>query len=164
MLQHLLRLIYDWTGRAALVFLFLLLAYVLLGWLLPGNGLRLLAALGMFISGLWVVIRMFRRAARQAIWSLRNRLVVTYLFISIVPILLVAALATLGGYSLVSQLAVYLVTSEMDRRIAALSSITDSVVRTDPESRPAAMQRTIDLFYRDRYPGIEVVLREAAGR
>ena len=34
-----------------------------------------------------------------------------------------------------------------------LDSITESVVRTDPASRPPVMERTIDLFYRDRYPG-----------
>ena len=41
-----------------------------------------------------------RLAAKQAIWRLRNRLLVAYLFISLVPILLVATLALLG-YSLV---------------------------------------------------------------
>ena len=64
----------------------------------------------------------------------------------------------MGALSLVNQLAVFLVTSALDRRIDSLSSITESVVRTDQASRPPVMERTIDLFYRDSYPGIEILL------
>src|SRR5215472_9798143 len=135
-----------------------------LGWIAPASGFRFAVAIGLLVSGVWLTARLARRAMRQTIWRLRNRLLVTYLFISVVPILLVAALAILGGYSLVSQLAVYLVTSALDRRIDALASLGDTVARTDPESRPAVMERTIDLSYRNSYPGIEVLLREAGGR
>ena len=154
----------EWLGRVGIAFCVLLLLYVALGWLAPQSGFRLAVGIGLLIAGVWLAIRLIRRAARQTIWRLRNRLLVTYLFISGVPILLVAGLATMGGYSLVSQLAVYLVTTELERRIGSLASVADSVARTDPESRPAVMERTIDLFYRDRYPGIEVLLREAGGR
>ena len=159
-----LKTIVDWLGRVGIAFCVLLLLYVVLGWLAPQNGLRIAAALGLLITGIWLAIRLIRRAARQTIWRLRNRLLVTYLFISGVPILLVTALAVMGGYSLVSQLAVYLVTTELERRIDTLTSIADSVARSDPESRPAVMERTVDLFLRDRYPGIECLLRESGGR
>ena len=62
-------------------------------------------------------------------WRLRNRLIVTYIFIAMVPIVLIATLAALGGYLLVNGLAVYLVTSELDRRI-------DSLDAGGPEHRP----------------------------
>ncbi|HYK61606.1 MAG TPA: SpoIIE family protein phosphatase [Bryobacteraceae bacterium] len=154
----------EWTGRIGIVFLVLLILFLALGWIAPASGFRLAVGIGLLISGVWLMVRLARRAMRQTIWRLRNRLVVTYLFISVVPILLVAALAILAGYSLVSQLAVYLVTSALDRRIDALASVGDAVARTDPESRPAVMERTIDLSYRSSYPGIEVLLREAGGR
>src|SRR5579864_3467615 len=137
------------------------MVWIGLAWLAPLSGFRFAAFLGTFVTGVWLIVRLLRMAARHAIWRLRNRLLVTYLFISLVPILLVAGLAILGGYSLVSQLAVFLVTSELDRRIESLASITDSVVHTEPVSRPNAMERTIDLSYRDRYPGIEILLRES---
>jgi len=151
-------------GRVGVAFFVLLFLYLLLGWLAPQSGFRLAVTIGLLITGMWLAISLLRRAARQTIWRLRNRLLVTYLFISGVPILLVAALAILSGYSLVSQLAVYLVTSELQRRIDSLASVAESVARTDPESRPAVMERAVDLFYRDRFPGIEVLLREAGGR
>src|SRR5215471_13758373 len=155
---------YEWLGRVGLAFIVLLFLYLVAGWFAPQSGFRIAVAIGLLVSGTWLAIRLLRRAARQTIWRLRNRLLVTYLFISGVPIVLVAALAIMGGYSLVSQLAVYLVTTELQRRIDALNSIAESVARTEPEARPAVMERTVDLFYRDRYPGIEVLLREAGGR
>ncbi|MBV8842928.1 MAG: PP2C family protein-serine/threonine phosphatase [Bryobacterales bacterium] len=154
----------EWLGRVGLAFVVLVLLYFILGWLAPQSTFRLAVMAGVVVTGVWCAIRVLRRAMRQSIWRLRDRLLVTYLFISGVPILLVAGLATLGGYSLVSQLAVYLVTSELQRRIDSLVSICESVSRSDPESRPAVMERAVDLFYRDRFPGIEILLREAGGR
>jgi phosphoserine phosphatase RsbU/P len=159
-----LKIAREWLGRVGLAFLVLLVLFVVLGWAAPLSAFRIGVAFALLIAGVWMIVRVGRRAIRQSIWRLRNRLLVTYFFISVVPILLVAALAILGGYSLVSQLAVYLVTSELDRRIDALDSAAESVARTDPESRPAVMERTADLFYRDRYPGIEILLRESGGR
>lgn len=152
------------VGLAGLFFLVFLLLYTALQRFSGFAALSLAAAAGVAITGLWLMVRLMRLAARHVLWRLRNRLVVTYLFIAVVPFLLVAALAGLTGYWLVNQMAIYLVTSELDRRIDSLASITESVVRTDPESRPAVMERTIDLFYRDQYPGIEVLLREGPGR
>ena len=150
----------DWLGRTGLAFLVFALLYLLAGWMAPGGVVRPLALLAMLISGIWMSLSVLRRARGQLIWSLRNRLLVTYLFIAAVPVLLVAMLAYLGGRALVSQLAVYMVTSQLERRIDTLSSFTESVVRTDPATRPFLMEKSLDLFYADRFPGIEILLRE----
>lgn len=160
-MREYLKIAREWLGRVGLAFFVLLILFVVLGWAAPLSAFRIGVGVALLIAGVWMIIRVGRRAIRQTVWRLRNRLLVTYFFISVVPILLVAALAILGGYSLVSQLAVYLVTSELDRRIDALDSAAESVARTDPESRPAVMERMADLFYRDRYPGIEILLRES---
>ena len=76
------------------------------------------------VAGLWLAIRLLRLAARQAVWRLRHRLLVTYLFIAVVPALLIIGLAALGGYMIVHQLAAYLVTAELDRRIDGLTAAT----------------------------------------
>ncbi len=67
----------------------------------------------------------------RAIWRLRNRLIVTYLFIAVVPVILLITLAALALYGMTMQMAVYLVTSELDRRIGSLQTIADSVARAD---------------------------------
>jgi phosphoserine phosphatase RsbU/P len=154
----------KWAGRVGLVFALLLVLYVALRLLAPASIWTANVQLGLIVTGTWLVLRLLRPLARRAVWRLRNRLLVAYVFIAVVPFLLVAALAGLSGYWLVRQLAVYLVTSELDRRVDSLQTFTESVVRTSPESRPFIMERNIDLFYRSRFPGIQVLLRETGNR
>jgi sigma-B regulation protein RsbU (phosphoserine phosphatase) len=154
-----LHTIREWLGQGGIAFLAFAALYLFLGGVAHG-AIRIAALFGMLVTGVLVSVRLLRRSAGPALWRLRNRLFVTYLFIAALPILLVAALVVVGGISLVSQLAVYMVTSQLDRRVETLDSFTDSVVRSDPASRTPVMIRSLDLFYRDRFPGIEILLRE----
>ncbi len=115
-------LLFRWLGSAGISFVVLLAAYAALGWIAPRSAFRLVLEIAAIVAGLWLAIRLLRLVARQAVWRLRHRLLVTYLFIAVVPIVLIAGLAALGGYMLVSQLAAYLVTTELDRRIDALAT------------------------------------------
>jgi len=148
-------------GRVGIAFVILLAVYIVLEKAAPHSELNLVVLIGVLITGIWLAVRLLRIVARQAVWRLRNRLLVTYMFIAVVPIALIAALAVLGGLTLVAQLAVYLVTSELDRRIAGLQSAADSLARTDPASRPAVVEKMADLFYREHYPGIEILVRDS---
>jgi len=150
-----------WLGKAGLAFLVLLAGYLLLSRLAPNGIWALLTLIGVVISGLWLAIRLLRLGARHAVWRLRNRLLVTYLFIAVVPVLLLATLAVVAGLSIASQLAVYLATSELDRQIASLGSAADSLVRTAPAERATVLDHMAELFYRDRFPGFEVIVRDS---
>jgi phosphoserine phosphatase RsbU/P len=150
----------GWVER---VFLVLLAVYVLLTYVVPGSTWITLIQLAVFILGVWIAIRLLRLAARKAIWRLRNRLLVTYLFIGGVPTLLILALVGLGIWSITSQVAVYLVNSELDRRIDALKLAADSIARTPVSNRADTMQHIDDLFYRDRFPGLAIILRTRSG-
>ncbi len=155
------RAVLDWTGRIGVVFLVLLMAEVVVSWAAPSSGWAVIIELALAAATVWLAIRVLRRAAGYAVWRLRNRLLVTYLFIAAVPILLIVSLAVTGAEFLARQIAVYLVTSELDRRVEALESAAQSVVRSRPQDRPAVIQGMIDLFYQERYPGIELVMRDA---
>jgi len=65
--------------------------------------------------GLFVLARMALRHSKL-IWRVRNRLIVTYVFISIVPIALILLLAFFGTWIVAGQIATYLVSSELARR------------------------------------------------
>jgi len=148
-------------GGVGITFLALLAAAAVVARISSRPGLLLLLQIALYITGLWLAIRLLRIASRQAIWRLRNRLLVTYMFIAVVPVLLLATLAGAGSWFLANQLAVYLVTSELDRRIDELRSAVRSVIRTTPAARPAVMAGMSDLFYKDRYPDFQMVLRES---
>jgi sigma-B regulation protein RsbU (phosphoserine phosphatase) len=151
-----LQKIFAWTGRAGIAFFLFMLLLLAADSFTNSSGLKFLAAAGVFVTGMWLSIRLLR----QAVWRLRNRLIVTYVFIAMVPIVLIAALAALGGYFFINGLAIYLVTSELDRRIDSLNTAAESIVRTPPADRPAVMRRMTDLFYRERNPGLEILVRE----
>jgi sigma-B regulation protein RsbU (phosphoserine phosphatase) len=136
--------------------------YLILLFTAPGSDWTTLAQMAVVFLGLWLAIRVARAGVRKAIWRLRNRLLVTYLFIAVVPIVLIAMLAGISAWALTSQVAEFLVTSELNRRIDSLRSAALSVQQTEPAERAAVMETMADLFYSERFPGIELLLRESS--
>lgn len=108
-----------------------------------------------------VAVRLAREAARRSIWRLRNRLLVTYLFIAVVPLLLVCTLAGLAGTILTSQLAVYLVRTELDRRVSSLGNLARALEQTPLASDASSLERVL-ATYDDRFPGLEIAVEGAA--
>src|SRR6202049_1787810 len=143
-----LRAFYRAIGWVGLVFLLLLAVEIVT----RGSG-RLRVAV--YLAGILLALRLARLAYRRGIWRLRNRLLAAYLFMAVVPILLIATLAIVAIRAVASQLAVYLVTSELDRRIEGLQLLGESLALEPPATRK------IDGVSRTRYPGIAVLLREA---
>jgi phosphoserine phosphatase RsbU/P len=152
MLSHLhsIRRVIGWVGLVFLLLLTVRFVSARLG--LPESDLLRLAV---YVAGIWLVLRLIRMAFRRGIWRLRNRLLAAYLFMAVVPILLIATLAVFAVRAIASQLAVYLVTSELDRRIDSLRLLGESLAHS------SAAERRIDPVFRDRYPGLAVLLREA---
>src|ERR1700722_4220414 len=118
----------------------LLVLYALLEW-----GFRASLAAGVLlvileILGTVLVFRLIVRAIRKSIWRLRNRLYVTYVFIGIVPIVLILLLAVSGTWIVTGQIAVYLMSSELDRRAATLLTEARILSQAKPGERAAAME------------------------
>ena len=89
-------------GRLEKALGLMLLVYVILRVTGAAPDARWWLAVLSFLLGLVVAFRLARRGLRKAIWRLRNRLIAAYIFIAVVPIvlilLLVGALPT-WGYS-----------------------------------------------------------------
>src|SRR4051812_17466306 len=102
------------------IFVALLALYALLAWGLRARGFATLVSIPLVITGLILLVRFGHRAIRQSIWRLRNRLYVTYVFIGVVPIVLILGLTAVGTWILTGQIAVYLVTAELERRAQSL--------------------------------------------
>src|SRR5260221_252804 len=106
-------------GRLEKVFLAVLLLDVALYFFPAASGIRAVVTLAAYILGMVVAVRLVRRNLKQLLWRLRNRLIVSYLFIAVVPIGLLLALAAIGGYMLMGQVATYTILSELGKRVAA---------------------------------------------
>ena len=79
------------------------------------------------VATVYVVFRFAGWWRTRLLWSLRNRLIVAYLFIAVVPILLILTLAVLAGQILYSQLGAYLLYDDIHRRIAMMADITEHI-------------------------------------
>src|SRR5947209_6930137 len=83
----------------------------LTGWvvLLTLLGLVLLAVLS------------FRRISSKLLWRMRSRLVLTYAFIGVIPLVLLVVLAALAFYLFSGQFAAYILTTRLDSDLRSLS-------------------------------------------
>jgi sigma-B regulation protein RsbU (phosphoserine phosphatase) len=86
----------------------------------PSNFLKYLAVLAL----LYLLVRFIGWWRSRLLWSLRNRLIVAYLFIAFVPILLIVTLVFLAGRILYSQLGAYLLHEDIQQRIDVISDLT----------------------------------------
>jgi sigma-B regulation protein RsbU (phosphoserine phosphatase) len=150
------------TGKLERTFAVLLLAYVCLLLVAPHGLFVTLLQLALLGAGGWLLFRVARMGVRKLIWRLRNRLLVAYLFIAVVPVLLIVSLAGMGFYMLASQLGVYVATRELDRRIALLHAATEAVVRSDAPARAPAL-RGFARVLKGRFAGLSVILRQNGG-
>src|SRR5712691_289219 len=63
----------------------------------------------------------------KLLWRLRNRLIVTYVFIGVIPVVLVMAMASITIYLFAGQFANFIVTSELDSRLRSLQSVNGAI-------------------------------------
>jgi len=144
-------------GRAEIVLLALLGVYALLrisGISSLGQSLVGLAA---FFAALVVAFGLARRGMRQAIWRLRNRLIVAYLFIAVVPVVLILTLVAIAGWAVIGQMAVYLVTTELSHRQNALLRQAEALAHV-PVREPELTLSRMSMVMRNVFPNFELVM------
>ena len=152
-----IKTVWKRLGKLDKAFLMLLLVYIVLLLAAPPNIFVGVLQFILFVLGAWVVIRVARAGLRKAIWRLRNRILVTYVLIAVVPILLILTLAGLGTYMLAGQVAVYLARSELDRRVASMQAVVDAMVHTNPVIRVESLRRTGEI-YSERFPNLFLLI------
>jgi len=70
------------------------------------------------LSAIYLFFRLIGWWRSRLLWSLRNRLIVAYLFIAVVPILLLLTLTVLAAQIFYSQLGAFLLHQDLQRRVA----------------------------------------------
>jgi len=130
-------------GRVEKAFLAVLALYALdfFTGILPSFQLPL-AIVGFFL-GVTALVRLGRFAGRNLIWRLRNRLIVAYVFIAVVPVVLILALLAGTAYLVVGQTAVYLVNTELNNRMRVLTFPANAMVRAPARDPQAAFNQAL---------------------
>src|SRR5579863_2361157 len=80
-----------------------------------------------FISILLFTILAFRWLKAKILWRLRNRLIVTYIFIGFIPLVLLVALALGSLYLFGGQFATFVVTSELHSELSGLAAANSAI-------------------------------------
>src|SRR3989475_7408557 len=69
----------------------------------------------------------FRWLKKKLLWRLRNRLIVTYVFIGVIPVVLLIALAFIALYLFAGQFASFVVTSEINSQLRRLEAVNAAI-------------------------------------
>lgn len=146
------------SGVAFLAGLLLLVIFYLIGQAL----LTFLLAVVMIPITLVVLFRAFKWIKGHALWSLRNRLLVVYTLIGVLPLALLFLLIGLSGWALMSELAIYLASSALDRRLESLQGAVQSLQRISPPDRPNVVSHFAEAFAHS-FPGITFYLQDETG-
>jgi len=161
---------------AALYVLALDLLLFALQWLTRHVSPSMSASLGgwvTFLSVLAIVllaIAGFRWLRSQLLWRLRNRLIVTYVFIGVIPVFLLVVISLITLYLFAGQFASFVVTSDIATHLRSMEAANRAIAhhlstqissggRLDEEiigrarpHRPEWSQRQVCAWYRNPHP------------
>ncbi|HXM67113.1 MAG TPA: hypothetical protein VN911_10305, partial [Candidatus Acidoferrum sp.] len=81
----------------------------------------------LFDAALLFSIVAFRWLKRRLLWRLRNRLIVTYVFIGVIPAGLLIAMAFITIYLFAGQFASFVVTSDINSQLRSMQAVNAAV-------------------------------------
>jgi len=120
------------------------------------------------VCGVYYLGRLVGFVRRRLLWRLTRRLIVAYVFIAIVPILLIGILELIGIFIMGGQFAALLVREDLRERFSALQQVNRVVAHEAHLNSPSISDETLDrlqnFYVRElqrhavSYPGLEVTL------
>jgi sigma-B regulation protein RsbU (phosphoserine phosphatase) len=113
--------------RVALVIIFLYAAVrVFAAFVAPVRFSGFIGFLG-FLAAVYLLVRLVPWFRTKFMWTLRNRLIVVYVFIAVVPVILLLSMAGLAAYGLYLQLGAHIFHDDLQVRISTISADADAL-------------------------------------
>lgn len=158
--------------RAAIAFLigYGIVRGILIGHPFPSSSIfGIVSLLALFYLG----YHLFSWVRNKALWGIRNRLIVAYIFIALVPVLLLLTMMGIGMYLLYPQIGAHLLQDDLQDRISTIAADAEEItVAVSQEIQPG--QSPIDQSLlatpsvsslitaaRQQWPGLRVFLHRA---
>src|ERR1700761_2133455 len=156
-----LRLAAKRLGKSGIDFVITLALYFL--FYFTGHGiLALLCVLALIPPGIILLIRGTRYVKQHSLWSVRNRLLFVYGLFGFVPLMLLFLLVVLSAWALMSELAIYLASSALDRHIEAVRDAADFLHGVPVPLRPEAAAHLLGA-HTEEFPGVAIYLKDETG-
>ena len=125
-------------------------------------------AIGLVVSVGYYIVRLVGAFKQHVLWHLRRRLIVTYIFIAVVPIVLILLLSALGAIIANGQFAAFLVTRNVNDQVGKMEQLNRIVAHEASLSSartPIQLLDRLEQFYVQQlshhsasYPGLEIAL------
>ena len=148
-------------SRITAIFLAVLALWVVFSLFGIARGFTTFLAFVEICLGTVLLFRAARYLIHQSVWRLRNRLIVTYLLIGLLPVFLILTLVVMGGYIIAGQVAVFLISSELDRRTQALTEPAQILSWSSGENRGRVLNQMAP-FVRNHFPRIQMLIHSDA--
>jgi phosphoserine phosphatase RsbU/P len=149
-------------GKSGVDFLITLALYLF--FYFTGHGLlAVLCFLALIPPGIILAIRGLRYLRRHSLWSVRNRLLFVYGLFGFVPLALLLLLVVLGAWALMSELAIYLASSALDRRLEAVRDAAEFLESVPVADRADAAEHIIR-GHSQEFPGVRIYLDDDRGQ
>jgi len=114
-------------------------------------------------AGFLAVVYLFIRAVpwfrTKFMWTLRNRLIVVYVFIAVVPVILLLSMAGLAAYGLYLQLGAHLFHDDLQQRISTISDDADALAGAVEQEAAQGISPANDAIF--TRPGISNLISAA---
>ncbi|HET7618606.1 MAG TPA: hypothetical protein VFK20_08850, partial [Vicinamibacterales bacterium] len=158
--RHLL--LHSWAGRLFLISAGLKLLVGLLRatvGLPPGvSVLSSAATIGLIVSVGYFVWRLFLMIKRRLLWRVRRKLILSYIFIGVIPALLILVFFLFSGSLVFMNVSAYLFKDGYDGIVEDVR-VSAQAAATEIGRMPSTAQQTLDRVHRIRqgkYPGISL--------
>ncbi len=124
-----------------------------------GNEVPLAGFIGFlfFLSLGYFLVRLIAWGRGRLLWSLRNRLIVAYVFIAVVPVLLLLIMVGLSAYIIYSQLGAYLLDQDIQKYVEKVADAANHIAtQTMPGAQPAAPESARRSTADADLPGLQI--------
>jgi sigma-B regulation protein RsbU (phosphoserine phosphatase) len=131
-----------------------------------------ISALLAIVAGVYLAVRLIPLVRTKLLWRLRNRLVVAYVFIAVVPVVLLLTMVGIGMYLFYLQLGAHLLRDDIQSRLNTIdtdASVIMEELNAPPlasaagASVPASVCSVDNLkSVQAKWPGLQVLFSEGA--
>jgi sigma-B regulation protein RsbU (phosphoserine phosphatase) len=156
------QLLRSWPGRIFLVsaVVRLLVAALERLWPLPliVDVIGILATLGLVFALGYFAWRLFRMAKRRLLWRVRRRLIISYIFIGVVPAMLIIGFFLLSAGLVSMTVSAYLFKDGYDAMTESIGIISQAAatdIARAPASVPDVLKRTRQIAH-ERFPNLNM--------
>src|SRR5579864_1978398 len=93
----------------------------------PGSFVSFWASVITFLVGACLLLMGFRWLRQKLLWRLRNRLLVTYVFIGVIPVLLLVVMGGIASWLFAGQFATYVASSDVQFELRHLQTTNRTI-------------------------------------